>query len=70
MVSMSSRGGVLVVWIWTDELARMLISAGLVEEATVRSWIERPTAIPLLAESEPERVSDPVAEEERQLGAA
>lgn len=34
-----------MAWLWTDDLARLLLDAGLVDEPSVRGWIDRPVAI-------------------------
>lgn len=32
-------------WIWTDDLARILLAAGQVDEARARAWLAAPVAI-------------------------
>lgn len=39
-----SPGGLLVAWFWTDELARLLIAAG-VSERSLSELLARPAAI-------------------------
>lgn len=42
-----------MAWFWTDDLAHALLDAGMVEEASVRSWLDRPEGIAAPADSDP-----------------
>jgi hypothetical protein len=33
-----------MAWFWTDDLARALLEAGVVERDAIQDWLERPVA--------------------------
>lgn len=48
----SSTRGSTVPWIWTDELARLLLEAGLAEEQEVAALLAHPYALAVQTEQE------------------
>jgi hypothetical protein len=46
-----------MAWIWTDDLARLLMDRRLVEEHLVREWLRRPTGVAVEADADPIEVA-------------
>lgn len=57
-------------WFWTDDLARAAIEAGVVSEALVRPWIDRPAAVAAKPDDDPVTVAAGLLGIEEAAGAA
>lgn len=46
-----------MAWFWTDDLARTLLDAGIVERSSVEEWVARPVAFSAADDADPGEVA-------------
>lgn len=59
-----------MAWFWTDDLARLLLDAGLADEPSLRDWLARPAAVAGPEEADPLVLARALAGLGEEVGAA